>query len=122
MVSSATFPSYFIKDKARVEDIHCDLDIRLFGEKIAPALGITMRYVGTEPNCAVTGRYNEQMKQLLPQYGIELIEIERKTAGDIAISASRVRELIQQKRFDALESLLPPSSIDYIKNHNIPNI
>lgn len=116
MVSSATFPSYFIKDKARVDDIHCELDVRLFGEKIAPALGITRRYVGTEPNCMVTAHYNEQMKQLLPGYGVQLTEIERKSFGGSAISASRVRELIERGQVDALTGLLPDSTIEYIQS------
>jgi len=114
MVSSATFPSYFIKDKAKVDDIHCELDVRLFGERIAPALGITRRYAGTEPNCLVTNHYNEQMKRLLPEYGVELIEIERKTAGGEAVSASRARKLLADKNFAALEALLPESSLNYI--------
>ena len=115
MVSASTFPNYFIKDKAKVEDIHCEVDVHLFGERIAPALGITKRYVGTEPNCAVTGHYNEQMKQLLPRYGIELIEIERKTASGSAISASRVREMIARRDYDKLGELLPESSLKYIQ-------
>ena len=115
MISSATFPDYFIKDKARSGDIHCELDLRLFGERIAPALHIARRYVGTEPSCPVTARYNEQMKQILPRYGVEVIEIERKTARGAAVSASHVRSLMEQKRFDALDELLPPSSIEMIR-------
>lgn len=116
MVSSATFPSYFIKDKARVDDIHCELDVRLFGEKIAPALNITRRYVGTEPSCAVTAHYNAQLKRLLPQYGIQLIEIERKTVDDGVISASRVRALIEENKYETLSDLLPESSIEIIQS------
>lgn len=116
MVSSATFPSYFIKDKARVDDIHCELDVRLFGEKIAPALNITRRYVGTEPNCAVTAQYNAQMKRLLPKYNIELIEIERKVAGSTAISASRVRSMLENRQYDQLSELLPESSLRLIQS------
>ena len=94
MVSSATFPSYFIKDKLRAGEIHCEMDVRIFAEKIAPALSITRRYVGTEPECAVTGKYNERMKKMLPGSGIELIEIDRKENGGKAVSASRARRLI----------------------------
>lgn len=112
MVSSSTFPTYFLKDKQRTGDIHCELDVRLFGEKIAPALGIIRRYVGTEPNCAVTAHYNAQMKRLLPEYGVELIEVERKTLEGSAISASRVRERIAAG--EKLSGLLPESTIDII--------
>ena len=116
MVSSATFPSYFIKDKARLADIHCEMDIRLFGEKIAPALGISRRYVGTEPNCMVTRHYNEQMKRMLGDYGITLVEIERRESCGNAISASRVRNLIEQGELEQLSDLLPQSSLAYILN------
>ena len=112
MVSSSTFPTYFIKDKHRTGDIHCELDVRLFGEKIAPALGVTRRYVGTEPNCAVTAQYNAYMKQLLPQYGVELVEVERKTVDGSAISASRVREKLAAG--ESLSGLLPESTLKII--------
>ena len=111
MVSSATFPTYFLKEKQRTEEIHCELDVRLFGEKIAPALGITRRYAGTEPCCPVTARYNAQMKQLLPRYGVELREIERKTADGSAISASRAREMLSEGKRQELGALLPESTL-----------
>ena len=114
MVSSSTFPTYFIKDKTRSCDIHCELDVRLFGEKIAPALSITRRYVGTEPFCAVTAAYNARMKQLLPAYGVDLIEVERKTKDGVSISASQVRALLTECRTEALSSLLPPSTLQIL--------
>lgn len=116
MVSSSTFPSYFLKDQAQAPVVHCELDVRLFGEKIAPALGITRRYVGSEPLCAVTAQYNARMKELLPDYGIQLIEIQRKEAVGEPISASRVRELLQQGDESALAALLPPSTLCAIRD------
>jgi [citrate (pro-3S)-lyase] ligase len=110
MVSSATFPSYFLKDKHRTGAVHCELDVKLFAEKIAPALGVTRRYVGTEPNCAVTAAYNAQMKQLLPEYGIGLIEVERRTLDGQPVSASRVRQLIEENRLEEAADLLPAAS------------
>ena len=58
LVSAATFPTYFIKDRARAEDAQADLDIALFAQKIAPTLSITRRFVGTEPFCPITARYH----------------------------------------------------------------
>ena len=112
MVSSSTFPTYFLKEKHRAGDIHCELDVRLFGEKIAPALGVTRRYVGTEPNCAVTAQYNAQMKRLLPAYGVDVIEIERKTLAGNVISASRVREKLAAG--ESVSGLLPESTLKII--------
>jgi len=116
MVSSSTFPTYFIKDKTRTGEIHCELDVRLFGEKIAPALSIVRRYVGTEPVCAVTAQYNRRMKDLLPEYGIEVIEIDRFEADSGIISASYIRSLIRDHRMNELEKLLPESSISMIQS------
>lgn len=115
MVSSATFPSYFIKDKPRVGEIFCELDIRLFGEKIAPALRINRRFVGTEPNCPVTRFYNEQLKLRLPEYGIELTEIPRRTCGGEAISASRVRALMEEGNIEAIRPLVPEITCETIR-------
>ena len=115
MVSAATFPSYFLKEQAQAPNVHCELDLRLFGERIAPRLGITRRYVGSEPLCPVTARYNERMKALLPEYGVDVIEIARAEADGIPISASRVREMIRQQDFDALAPLLPPSTLRIIR-------
>ncbi|MDO5323144.1 MAG: [citrate (pro-3S)-lyase] ligase [Clostridia bacterium] len=115
MVSSATFPSYFIKDKARVDEIYCELDVHLFGERIAPALHIRRRFVGSEPNCPVTRFYNEQLKARLPGYGIELTEIPRRAYGGEAISASRVRALMEAGDIEAIRPLVPEITCETIR-------
>jgi len=107
MVSSATFPTYFLKDKSRAGDIRCELDLRLFAEKIAPALSITRRYVGQEPHCAVTAHYNQRMKDILPRYGIDVVEIPRLEANGQPISASQVRRMMEEKRFEEAKLLAP---------------
>ena len=111
MVSSATFPTYFVKNPAQADSIFCELDIRLFGQKIAPALGITRRYVGTEPHSIVTAHYNQELHRLLPAMGVEVIEKERITLDGSAISASRVRALLQSGQTQELSSLLPDSTL-----------
>lgn len=116
MVSAATFPTYFLKDQARAGEVYSEADVRLFGEKIAPALGITRRYVGTEPLCPVTAQYNAAMKQLLPRCGIELIEVERKAIAGEAVSASRVRALLTEGREAELTSLLPDSTLALLRH------
>lgn len=115
LVSHATFPTYFIKEKASVNKVQADLDLMLFATRIAPALNITTRFVGTEPFCEVTRFYNERMKAILPENGIEVVELERKDG----ISASRVREAIMEKDFEAVHELVPESVYEYIiKNNN----
>ena len=76
-ISAATFPTYFLKNLSDAAETQMRLDIDLFGRHIAPALGATVRFVGTEPVDPLTARYNALMKELLPKYGVQLVEIKR---------------------------------------------
>ena len=115
MVSSVTFPSYFQKETANIEEINTELDLTIFAECFARPLGIARRYVGTEPGSDVTRKYNAQMKQILPRYGICVVEIERMESNGAYVSASRVRELIENREFEKIRPLVPKSTLDRIK-------
>ena len=52
IISSATFPSYFLKDAAAVIEGHARLDLAVF-TKIAGALNVTKRFVGEEPTLSL---------------------------------------------------------------------
>ena len=126
LISRATFPAYFIKETARAESVKADLDIEMFAGRIAPALGITRRFVGEEPSDEVTGEYNKRMHELLPQKGISVDEIPRLTdsSGQV-ISAGRVRSLIRQIREEGkdpdilkqIEALVPGTTYETILKH-----
>lgn len=116
VISAATFPTYFMKEKVHAERANCRLDLELFGRRIAPALGITTRFVGTEPVCAVTGHYNEEMKKILPLYGISVKEIERKGSEGEAISASVVRKWYEKEDFERIKGLVPQTTLEYLIN------
>ena len=97
LISSVTFPTYFIKEKARAEDVRCALDLTVFADVFAKEMGITVRYVGTEPLDPVTARYNEIMKEMLPPKGIEVVEVPRLTVNGEIVSATKVREKLQKE-------------------------
>jgi hypothetical protein len=122
IISSATFRDYFNKEINQDIAIDASLDLDVFGKFIGPALGIKKRFVGREPFCQITNQYNEQMKKLLPQHGINVFEIERKTSDNgLAISASYVRKLLKEKNFEGIKSITPPSTYEYLlKFHDIP--
>lgn len=115
MISAATFPTYFFKDKVQGQRANSQLDLQLFAERIAPQLHITKRFVGTEPKCVVTGMYNEKMKEVLPDYGIQVYEIERKTAENRVISASSARSYIAQNNLEKLKLMVPEKVYHYLK-------
>lgn len=115
IISSATFPSYFLKDEAAVIDGHARLDLAVF-TKIAAALNVTERYVGEEPTSQVTGAYNRIMAQELPKAGIQCHIIPRKKSGGRAISASIVRQALQSEDWTLLRSLVPQTTCDYFRS------
>lgn len=117
LVSRATFPAYFIRDEEHADEVKSEIDISLFCERIAPVLGIKKRFVGTEPFSPVTEAYNKKMKELLPGYDIELVEIPRLEIGSPpkAVSASRVRELIKADDYEVVQSLVPATTFEIIE-------
>lgn len=115
IISNATFPSYFLKDEEAVIRGHAKLDLIVF-TRIAKALSVTRRYVGEEPQSQVTGIYNQIMADQLPLAGIRCIVVPRRQAMDRPISASTVRRLLQQRDFEALKELVPPSTLDYFQS------
>lgn len=121
MISSATFPTYFLKKDDDAVSIQARLDLTIFAEQIAPALNIRRRFVGQEPACPVTGKYNAVMKQLLPEHGIEVCEIPRKeTAGGVVISASTVRQCLEGGHPELdLRSLVPETTYRYLMERKL---
>ena len=120
MISSATFPSYFLKDDALVTRTHADLDATLF-TRIAKALNLTCRFVGEEPFSAATGSYNEALASVLPQHGIDLHVIPRKEEAGTPISASHVRQLIHDGRIEEIRALVPDTTYDYLTSEEGKN-
>ena len=109
IISNATFPSYFLKDADTVIRSHARLDIQVF-KQIAAALGVTSRYVGEEPFSQVTGIYNEVMKEELEKEGIACKVLPRKALDGKAVSASTVRVLVKEGRFEELKELVPEAT------------
>lgn len=117
MISAATFPTYFFKDKEQGAKANCRLDLELFGEKIAKKLHITERFVGTEPNCTITRGYNKEMKKILPIYGIQVHEIQRKSKDGSPISASEVRKNMERKNYEQVKALVPDAVYRYLMSN-----
>ncbi len=110
ILSKMSFPEYFIKETSEDISRHVEQDITTFAEVIAPQLGIKYRFVGEEPEDGVTERYNQAMKKILPQYGIKLVEIPRKTINGKYISASFARKYMDENDDAKLAELLPATT------------
>ncbi len=119
LISSATFPTYFLNDRESASQIQCLLDIEIFAKYYAPRFNITTRYVGTEPISPMTNQYNMTLKKILPQHNIALKEIPRLEISGTPISASEVRALIDSKNIQAVKSLIPNTTYDFLVNKNL---
>ena len=115
LISSATFPTYFLKEREQAEQVHCLLDIEIFVNYFVPALGITHRFVGTEPLSQMTDQYNTALRTHLPPRGIVLREIPRLEQSGTPISASAVRRLLDEGNLPAVEALVPPTTFAYLQ-------
>lgn len=124
LVSQVSFPKYFLKGK-NPDDITANqarLDITIFSDHIAPALGINRRYIGTENYCETTAAYNRAMKDILPEKGIEVVEIERKQAEGAYISASSVRAAIAEDNWTLVKAEVPETTYNYLVSEDAKQI
>ena len=117
IISGATFPDYFFKDKTEAALAFARLDATLFAEQIAPACGITTRFVGEEPLDPMTEAYNETLCAVLPEHGVAVRVIPRKTIDASPISASRVRALWRERKYEEIAPLVPETTLAYIREN-----
>jgi len=111
IISSATFPSYFIKQASDAANAQIELDLDITARHIAPAIGATVRFVGSEPSDELTHNYNEAMKAILPQRGIDVVELPRLEQGGMPVSASVVRGLLDRNDLWAAKRLVPETTL-----------
>ncbi|MDK8276860.1 MAG: [citrate (pro-3S)-lyase] ligase [Peptoniphilus duerdenii] len=118
LISSATFPSYFIDEDKSVTKIQASLDAKIFKNHIAKVLNIKKRFVGEEKTDQTTNIYNQTMKEIFEKEPnrIELIEIPRKKTSDETISASKVRAFLRDGELEKIKGFVPETTYNYIKN------
>lgn len=116
VLSAATFPNYFIKEPSAVALTQIQLDLDLFAHYIAPALGATIRFVGSEPFDELTSEYNRLMHEILPSKGVEVREIPRRQLDEVPISASLVRDLIGEDRLEDALSMVPQATREFLSS------
>lgn len=114
ILSSITMPLYFEKEQRKDEIVDAWKDIEIFAQYIAPRLKISIRFVGEERTDRITYQYNREMERTLNDYGIKLQEIPRKELNGVAISASCVRNLITQSKWEEVKNLVSQETYKYL--------
>lgn len=139
-ISAATFPTYFLKKLDDATDTQIALDLDLFVNHIAKPLGVTVRFAGSEPEDALTRRYNELMAEILPgtsvavvrqahqpdselvkgsalrqaRRPIDFIEIPRLEQKGKPLSATSLRRALDKGGFKEAMEYIPKSTIPYL--------
>lgn len=121
VLSRATFPGYFLPDKQAVDHGWAVLDILIFRQYIAPALGITDRFVGEEPFDLTTRQYNAELSRWLTDPGVAAPRVQLHIGPRLQIdggpvSASQVRHCLQTGDFDAIARRVPPATLQFLRS------
>ncbi len=117
VISTKTMPGYFNKEELPFIEADAAMDLSFFAEVIAREFNISVRFAGEEPKDEFTRKYNESMRRILPEYGIEFYEIPRKKIGETVISASLVRKYLAEHNYKAIENLVMPCIYEYLKQN-----
>lgn len=112
LISRATFPSYFLADDDTAALAQARLDGAVFA-RIAQALNITLRFLGTEPTSHITALYNQALEEVLPPAGVACRVLARRELGGTPISASTVRQALKDGDWALAERLVPPTTAEY---------
>ena len=121
VISSLTFPSYFTK-AADLADVQAAMDAEIFRRYLVPALGITDRFLGSEPYSPVTDIYNHVITETLEPAGVGVHIIPRFEIGGAPVSASRVRALIAAGRLSEVRPLVPDTTWQYLNSADFQKI
>lgn len=139
-ISAATFPTYFLKKLDDATDTQIALDLDLFVNHIAKPLGVTVRFAGSEPEDALTRRYNELMAEILPgtsvavvrqahqpdpelvkgsalrqaRRPIDFVEIPRLEQNGNPISATSLRRALDKGNLKEAMEYIPESTVPYL--------
>lgn len=139
-ISAATFPTYFLKKLDDATDTQIALDLDLFVNHIAKPLGVTVRFAGSEPEDALTRRYNELMAEILPgtsvavvrqdhqpdpelvkgsalrqaRRPIDFVEIPRLEQKGKPLSATSLRRALDKGGFKEAMEYIPKSTVPYL--------
>ena len=111
MISSLTFPTYFLKELSSKSKQHMILDIKIFKTYFMKIFNISKRFTGDEPLDPMTNEYNETMKDILKD---AWISIERLSKDGKIISASLVRRLAKEKNFEDIKTLVPNATYEFL--------
>lgn len=107
------FPVYFVKTDPESMCRRSVLHLEIFAKVIAKRLGISCRFIGDERHNEQMSAFNELIKEIMPRYGIDVIEIPRAQAEGRSISASLSRRAAFDGDRETLRANLPETTLRF---------
>lgn len=112
VVSSSTFPSYFLQNETEVSEQYSLIDALIFKEYFIKNLFIKKRYVGSETINKMVN-YNNILKQVLED---KLEILNRLQENEEVISASKVRSLLKEGKIEEALKYTPQETAFILRN------
>lgn len=112
LISSLTFPTYFLKQEDEKTFEEAKLDALIFEKYFIPIFNIKKRYLGSEEDI-VTSKYNKVLKEY---FGDFIVIIPRIKNNDKYISASIVRKYLENKEFEKIKEIVPLTTYSFLKS------
>ena len=116
------FREYFIKAEPADMRESAMIDTLIFAESIAPRLGITRRFLVDERNNPKMQFFNNLLKETLPAYGIEVIELPRAESCGRPISASLARKAAAEGDLETLLANIPETTAAFLLGAEGPEL
>ena len=110
IVSSFTFPTYFLKED-EVDIEYAKVDALIFDKYFVSKLHLKKRYVGSESKDKMVC-YNNTLKEVLKD---KLEIVDRLSDNGNVVSASYVRKLISENKIDEALNYIPRENHTLIK-------
>lgn len=112
IVSSSTFPGYFLKTVDETTEEYAKYDATVFEKYFMPALGIKKRYVGEETSDYMR-LYNSALKNILKD---KLEILPRFEENGQVISAKTVRGLLKEGKIEEALTYIPRNNYAVFKS------
>ncbi len=117
LISAATFPSYFLKEKTLVQKNQTQLDARMFLKYFVPLFNIGVRFLGEEPLDKSTELYNETLQnELPPACSVKIIPRKKIIIenSEKFISATAVREAYKNGNTEKIKDYVPSATYKFL--------
>ena len=111
--TATLFPAYYAKIYMGNTKEQAEAHVRTFAV-VAKALGVTHRYIGEEPDDAITQELNVACQKILPAEHIHTVILKRKEEDGRMVTGTIVRQLAAADDPEIMK-FLPESSADIVQ-------